>query len=223
MIKKIEDLDYYEILNLRCDASPKEIDNSYLLAIATYHQDSLASYGVLLDEERAIILNNVEAAFQTLRDPEKRKAYDAIVSDRHPEFWLKASFRKSTERLLIEDAPEEDSLWDKIKSVVAPVRRRRESRAPGWNGDGRAWGSLSDDLSYCGDYLKRVRERRGLSLEDIAKQCGVDPSRLESLEEETPDHHSNGEKNLEVLRCYAKCLGLDSDDGRDSPFFTRFR
>ncbi|MFZ2055682.1 MAG: helix-turn-helix domain-containing protein [Candidatus Aminicenantales bacterium] len=223
MIKKIEDLDCYEILNLPSDASQKEIENSYLLAIATYHQDSLASYGVFLDEERAIILNKVEAAFQTLRDPEKKKAYDSLVRGRHPEFRQKASFRKTIERLMIEDASEEGGLWDKIKSVVGPVRRRRENRTPAKNEDGRDWRGLSDDFYYYGEYLKKVRERRGLSLEDIAKQCGVDPSRLESLEQETPDLHSNGEKNLEVLRCYAKCLGLNSDDGRDSSFPTRFR
>jgi len=222
MIKKIEDLDCYEILNLPSDASPKEIENSYLLAIATYHQDSLASYGVFLDEERAIILNRVEAAFQTLGNPEKRKAYDSLVRDRNPEFRKKAAFRKSTQRLLIEDAEEQDSLWDKIKSIVAPARRRRENRIPDENGNGKAWRSLSDDSYYYGEYLKKVRERRGLTLEDIARQCGVDRSRLESLEEETSDFHSNGEKNLEVLRCYARCLGLDPEDGRNSPFPTRF-
>jgi len=222
MIKKIDDLDYYELLNLRDDASQKEIEKSYLLAVATYHEDSLASYGVLRDKERAIILNKVEDAFQTLGNPEKRKAYDSLVRDRNPEFRKKAAFRKSTQRLLIEAAEEQDSLWDKIKSIVAPVRRRRENRIPDENGDGKAWRSLPDDSYYYGEYLKKVRERRGLTLEEIARQCGVDRSRLESLEEETSDFHSNGEKNLEVLRCYARCLGLDSDDGRDSLFPTRF-
>ena len=222
MIKKIDDLDYYELLNLRSDASQKEIEKSYLLAVATYHEDSLASYGVLREKERAIILNKVEDAFQTLGNPEKRKAYDSLVRDRNPEFREKAAFRKSTRRLLIEDAEEQDSLWDKIKSIVAPVRRRRVNRIPDDDGNGKAWPSLSDDSYYYGEYLKKVRQRRGLTLEEIARQCGVDQSRLESLEEETSDFHSNGEKNLEVLRCYARCLGLDSDDGRDSPFPTRF-
>jgi DnaJ-class molecular chaperone len=222
MIKKIDDLDYYELLNLRDEASQKEIEKSYLLAVATYHQDSLASYGVLGDEERAIILNRVEDAFQTLGNPEKRKAYDSLVRDRNPEFREKAAFRKSTQRLLIEDAEERDSLWDKIKAIVAPVRRRRENHNPGDDGDGKAWRSPSDDSYYYGEYLKKVRERRGLTLEEIARRCGVDRSRLESLEEETSDFHSNGEKNQEVLRRYAKCLGLDSGDGRDSPFPARF-
>jgi DnaJ-class molecular chaperone len=222
MIKKIADLDYYEILNLPGDASPKEIENAYLLAIATYHQESLASYGVLLDEERAVILNKVEAAFQTLGTPEKRKAYDSLVRDGQLEFRQKAFFRKSTQPLLIEDASEEDGLWDRIKSVVAPVRLRRENRAAGENGNGEDWQGRSEDFYYYGEYLKKIRERKGLSLEEVANQCGVDPAELKSLEEGIPDPHANGEKGREVLICYAKCLGLNPDDGRDSPFSTRF-
>ncbi len=222
MIKKIQDLDCYEILNLPRDASPKEIENSYLLAIATYHQDSLASYGVLPGEERAIILDKVEAAFQTLRDPEKRKAYDLLFHDRSLEFRQKASFRKSTERLLIEDASEESGFWDKIKSAIAPVRLRRENRAAAENGDGEDWQGRSEDFYYYGEYLKKIRERIGLSLEEIAKQCGVNLSQLKSLEEEIPDQRTDGEEDLEVLRCYARCLGLNPDNGRDSLFPNRF-
>jgi curved DNA-binding protein CbpA len=222
MIKKIEDLDYYEILNLASNASPKEIENSYLLAVATYHQDSLASYGVLMEEERTVILDRIESAFQTLGDPEKRKAYDSLLRDRQMVFPEKASFRRSTRRLLIEDASEGTSLWDKIKSAVAPVRRHGESRTHGKNGDGKQWRFQSEDLYYYGEYLKKVRERKGLSLEDIAERCGVDPSRLRSLEEETPDHHCDGERDLDVLRRYARCLGLGADDGRGPAFPTRF-
>jgi curved DNA-binding protein CbpA len=222
MIKKIDDLDYYELLNLRDDASPKEIEKSYLLAVATYHRDSLASYGVLGEKERSVILDRVEEAFQTLSNSAKRKAYDSLVRGRNSDFREKAAFRRSTRRLLIEDAEERESLWDKIKSIVSPVRRRREKSISGEGGDGNAWRSLSDGSFYYGEYLKKVRETRGLSLEDMARRCGVERSRLESLEEEATDFPPNGEKNLEVLRCYAKCLGLDSDDGRDSPFPTRF-
>jgi curved DNA-binding protein CbpA len=223
MIKKIEDLDYYEILNVRISASSRDIENAYLLALATYHQDGLASYGVLMDEERAVILNAIESAFQTLSDPERRKAYDAHVRDRHLNIPQKASFRRSTARLLIEDAHEVSGFWSKIRSVVAPARRRGERGGPERNGDGQNWLGQSDNFYYYGDFLKKVRERRGLTLEDVAEKCGVEPFRLQSLEEEIPGHRSNGKKNLELLRCYARCLGLDADNGKDSPSLPRFR
>ncbi len=222
MIKKIEDLDYYEILNLPGDASSKDIENAYLLAVATYHRDGLASYGVLMDKERAIILEKIEAAYQTLRNPEKKKAYDALLRDRHLEIPPKASFRKSTDRLQIEDATKEQNLWDKLKSVVAPDRRRGENSIADIRVRMRDWRDLSDDFYYYGEFLKKIRERRGLSLEDIARKCDIDPSQLRSLEEEVPDHDPNGENNHDVLRRYAKCLGLDADNGQNSPSLTRF-
>ncbi|MBN2409482.1 MAG: helix-turn-helix domain-containing protein [Candidatus Aminicenantes bacterium] len=222
MIKKIEDLDYYEILNLTSNASPKDVGNSYLLAVATYHQDSLASYGGLIDKERDLILDKIEAAYQTLRDPEKRKAYDAQVGKRPPGIPLKADFRSSTKPLQIEDASEGKSLWDKVRSVLASGRRRKAGRA--LENEPGGWGrwSAADDFYYYGDILKKLRMRKGLTLEDISKKCGVPPSRLQSLEEEIPDHQSDGEKMRDVLRRYAKCLGLDPDNGQESSFSSRF-
>jgi curved DNA-binding protein CbpA len=213
MIKKIEELDFYDLLNVRIDASPKDIENAYLLAVATYHQEGLASYGVLGDNDRGLMLDRVEEAFQTLRDPEKKKAYDPLVLAGHPEFQQRAYFRRSTRRLEIEDASEVEKLWDKIKAVVSPAWRR---------GDGREQERLPQDFYYYGDYLKKVREKRGLSREDIAERCGISPAQLESLEEESFPSLFHGEELLEGLKRYAKCLGLDSEKGRDSPFSDRF-
>ena len=51
MVKKIEEMDFYEILNLQVDATDQDVRNAYILAVATYHPDALASYGVLSAEE----------------------------------------------------------------------------------------------------------------------------------------------------------------------------
>jgi len=220
MVRKIEEMDFYDLLNLPLDASSKDIENAYLLAIATYHREGLASYGGLGDVDRRLMLDKVEEAFQTLRDPEKKKAYDPLVLPGHPEFQQRAYFRRSTRRLEIEDASEEEKLWDKIKAAVNPPRHRGDGRGHGENGDERE--GLPEDFYYYGDYLKKVREKRGLSREDIAERCGISPARLESLEEESFPSLSHGEELLEGLKLYAKCLGLDSEDGQSSPFSDRF-
>ena len=223
MIKKIEEMDFYELLNLRLDASPKDIENAYLLAVATYHQEGMASYGVLGDVERGLILDKVEEAFQTLRDPAKKKAYDPLVLPGHPEFQQRAYFRRSTRRLEIEDASEEERLWDRIKAVVCPARLRRDGRDYyGDNGDRQERERLPENFYYYGDYLKKVRENRGLSREDIAERCGISPARLESLEEEDSPTRPHEKEIVEGLKLYARCLGLDSENGRGSPVSDRF-
>src|SRR4030042_4945924 len=124
MIKKIEEMDFYELLNLRLDASPRKIENACLLANATCHQDSLASYGVLGDAERVDILDRIEEAFQTLHDPLRKREYDALFLPGRPEYRGRAYFRRTTTRLEIEDAAEEEKLWDRIKAAVLPSRLR---------------------------------------------------------------------------------------------------
>jgi ribosome-binding protein aMBF1 (putative translation factor) len=167
------------------------------------------------------MLGRVEEAFQTLRNPEKKKAYDSVVLPGHPQLHQRASFRCSTSRLEIEDASEEERLWDKIKAVVNPPWSRGDGRGHGENGDKRERERLPEDFYYFGDYLKKVREKRGLSRDDIAARCGISAARLELLEEEVSPSRPHGEELLEGLKLYAKCLGLDSENGRGSPFSDR--
>ena len=84
MAKKIEEMDFYEVLNLRLDATGQEVREAYDLAVATYHPDALASYGVLSAEERGEMLDKIEKAFQTLGDAAARKAYDTLILPSRP-------------------------------------------------------------------------------------------------------------------------------------------
>jgi curved DNA-binding protein CbpA len=221
VIKKIEEMDFYDLLNLRIDASPKEIENAYLLAITTYHRKGLASYGGLGEDERGLMLDKVEEAFETLSDPGKKRAYDAIVLPTHPEFQQRAYFRRSTRRLEIEDASEDKKLWDKVRAVVRPSWLHGNGHGRNDNGGGRQRESLPEGFYYYGDYLKMVREKRGLSRKQIAERCGVSPARIERLEEESSPIRPHGKELLADLKLYAQGLGLNSENGQPSPFSDR--
>jgi curved DNA-binding protein CbpA len=216
MAKKIEDMDFYELLNLRVDASPKEVEKAYLLAVATYHEEALASYGVLSAEERQLILDRIEKAFETLADRETRKAYDAGIFSDRPEFGQKAYFRRSTQKLEIEDASEEEKFWDRMKSWLLPARLRKykENHKDKKNGKGRPL-SLGEDHYYYGEFLKMVREKKGIALEKIAEDCQISLASLQALEEEDYDALPGGSDLSRLLRVYARCLGLDPENGRE--------
>jgi curved DNA-binding protein CbpA len=222
MIKKLEDMDFYDLLNLRLDASPRDIENAYILAIATYHEEGLASYGALGEAERGNILDKVEEAFQTLRDPLKKKAYDTLILPGRPELRERAYFRQSTSRLEIEDASEEEKLWDRIKAAVIPSRLRKGGHGNGENGNGQNEPRTPENFYYYGDYLRKVREKRGLTREDIAARCQLSPEQIESLEEDNSSSLRPGDELLEDLKRYARCLGLDPEGGGGSPFSDRF-
>ncbi len=213
MVKKIEELDFYELLNLRVDASDQDVRNAYVLAVATYHPDALASYGVLSPEERRSVLDRIETAFETLRDAEARKAYDAMILPTRPEFQQRAYFRKSTEKLEIEDVPEEEKLWDRLRSALFPGKPKKKKPEPGNGDDHRDWKALQRSRYFYGEFLRRVREERGLTLESAAQKCGVAPGVLRMLEEEETATFPGGKETYALLRRYARCLGIDAENG----------
>ncbi len=214
MTKKIAELDYYDILNLGPDASSKEVESAYILAVATYHEDSLASYGVLSLEERRLMLERIEEAFQTLADPSKRKTYDAALLPSRPEFQQRAYFRKSTKKLEIEDASEEEKILDRFKFLLLHFRRlkwgsKREDKKNGKDRLAQESGSY-----YYGEFLKKIREKRGIALEQVASDCNISQDYLKALEEEDYDALPNGKDRSRLVNLYAKFLGLNPDNSR---------
>jgi DnaJ-class molecular chaperone len=117
MLKKIEDWNYYELLSVERTASRDEIWEGYQAALATYRDGSMALYGLVSEAERELVLGRIQEAFQTLRDPEKRRDYDLALLRHAPYFPPQAAFRKSIDRLEIEEAPPRISLWARIKRL----------------------------------------------------------------------------------------------------------
>ncbi len=117
MLKRIEDWNYYELLSVERTASQDEIWEGYQAALATYKDGSLALYGLVTEAERALVLERVQEAFQTLRDPGQRREYDLALLRRAPYFPPQAAFRKSVGKLEIEEAPPKQGWWARIKRL----------------------------------------------------------------------------------------------------------
>lgn len=103
-IKKIEEMDFYEILNVNPEASQEEIERAYHLGVYTYQRNSLALHGLLSEKERQRMLKMIEDAYQTLKDPQKRKEYDSRLNHKKYFSSNRFSIRKTTRKLIIEDA-----------------------------------------------------------------------------------------------------------------------
>jgi curved DNA-binding protein CbpA len=117
MLKKIEDWNYYDLLSVERTASQDEIWEGYQAALSTYRDGSLALYSLVSEAERSLILGRIQEAFQTLRDPAKRREYDLALLRHAPYFPPKAAFRKTIGKLEIEEAPPRKSLWARVKRL----------------------------------------------------------------------------------------------------------
>jgi ABC-type dipeptide/oligopeptide/nickel transport system ATPase subunit len=71
---------YYEVLELKTDASPQEVREAYLRLKNAYGKDSVALYSLVSAQETENILKRVEEAYQVLSHVERRKDYDSGFS-----------------------------------------------------------------------------------------------------------------------------------------------
>jgi DnaJ-class molecular chaperone len=122
-IKNVEEMDYYELLNIGRTASLQEIERAYNLCKATYQEGSIAHYSLISDEERKTILNRIDKAYDTLSDSHKRKLYDLKMFESKEGYKEKAFFRRSMEKLVIEDTGERISFWRKLIYRLFPPKK----------------------------------------------------------------------------------------------------
>jgi len=119
-LKKTEEMNFYEILNVPPSASQQDIEQAYSVGKHAFEEDSLAHYGLVDKEERESTLSRIEEAFKTLSNPRKRRRYDVRILKIKSEADEDAYFRTTTEKLVIEEA-ETGSLagfWSRIKRLL---------------------------------------------------------------------------------------------------------
>jgi curved DNA-binding protein CbpA len=71
-----EPTNYYDVLDIRHNASPSEVREAYYRAKSAYNKDSVAIYSLIDPSEREDILSRIEEAYEILSSEEKRKSYD---------------------------------------------------------------------------------------------------------------------------------------------------
>ena len=123
-IKNVLEMDHYELLNVERNASLQEIERAYELCKKTYQADSIAYHSILSESDRKYVLDRIEQAFETLKNTKKRKSYDNEIFQHKKDYLEKAFFRKTTEKILIEDSTENPSIWNRIKYLLFSPRKK---------------------------------------------------------------------------------------------------
>jgi len=121
-LKKTEEMDFYEVLNIKRSASQQEIQKAYIVAKAAFQKDSLAHYNLVSEGERKEMMSQIERAYLTLSHPRKRKKYD-LRTFRYKNANKEAFFyRQSTQKMVIEDG-EKKGFWVKLKNKILLLRK----------------------------------------------------------------------------------------------------
>jgi curved DNA-binding protein CbpA len=83
-VKPLFEQDHYEVLEVPRDAGADGIERAYRLILATYGEDSLATYSMVRGADSAAIRERVETAYRVLSDAETRRSYDASLGGGRP-------------------------------------------------------------------------------------------------------------------------------------------
>ena len=208
MLKKIEDLNYYELLEVSPRATAQEIHKAYERVRRIYDPNSIALYSLFSPEETEKIRQRIEEAYRTLVYDDNRRVYDlslqgvdtAVVPPSPPHRPAEAppAARKEAAAFSLPEAP--------------LVRARPVPPAPPTPTVPAAVQPVPAEITeFTGSVLKMLREQRGLSLQNIADITKLGSRHLEHIEDETFAKLPVRPYLRGFLVLYAKALGYEPD------------
>jgi DnaJ-class molecular chaperone len=165
-----EPLSYYDILELTADATPQEIRSAYLRLKSSYSKDNVANYSVYSREETDQMLQKIEEAYLILSNPERRKAYD-LSHQGHSS--VTAHAEHSSFRAEPVPAPVMPSISNINQTHADPFFIHSDTDS-----------FVSSEQEWSGLAIKRARESKRITIEDLADYTRISKSYLIALEEE---------------------------------------
>lgn len=151
---------FYELLKVQRTANVAEIVAAYHTARSAFSKDSVATYSLFSAEEIQIELTQLEEAYLTLSNIDKKREYDRRLTLKGPEL-AKQPAALNPLRQAGGAAPKQDE----------PVEASPPPEPP-----------RTDDMS--GSFLKQMRMHWGLSLDDVARITKIPAKFIRSIEAE---------------------------------------
>jgi len=207
MVKKIDDLNFYELLEVDLRATSQEIHKAYERVRRIYEPNSIALYSLFSPKETEKLHQRVEEAYRTLIYEENRRKYDATLRERHdlPE--------------MVTPAPRYQP-----RMVPPPVSRQEEQRSSAFEAPAQPAPVVppartpetvqlapSSIIEFSGSVLKVLREQRGLTIRNVADITKVGSRYLEYIEAEHFQKLPARPYLRGFLTLLAKALGYESD------------
>lgn len=205
--------DYYEILDLKPDAAPAEIREAYFRAKATYQKDNVALYTLIDPSEREEMLKRVEEAYLVLSNPERRREYDRFYGQLSASPFSSDPMNENGKVISIEDgnpliAPKTDAKGGfNTHYAGGMATSRREPSAMQTPDQGpeafpppptnptpaqvlerviprELDREIREQTDWSGAFIRRVREARGVSIEEMTLATKITKAYIVAIEEE---------------------------------------
>lgn len=159
---------YYEILEIPATAAEHEIHEAYQRAKATYSVDSPALYTMFTPQEAQALNRLIEEAYSVLGNQRLRLAYDSK---------LKTGENTKTPKPA-EPAPSPT----KTATQLATESGFGKTKFGTFKIDNDFEREISATGEFDGHFLKRIREYKEITIEQIAEHTRINRAHLESIE-----------------------------------------
>ena len=202
MEKNFADLNYYEMLNVKPDATFFEIRHAYNAALQMYQADSMISHSFFSQEERKQILSFVEKAYLTLINEKERQSYDNELIRQGV---LTATKWKVSPKkpVCIFDINRNQG----IKSVLKSNDELREKID-----QSKRIAEIIAQKEISGADLNEIRNKLDVSIEHIAQETKISASYIKSIEEDNISRLPAAVFLKGFIKAYLKCLCLEPVD-----------
>ncbi len=151
---------YYDLLKIQPKATVAEIVNAYHAARNAFGKDSIAAYSLFSADEAEQMLKQLEEAYQTLSNLDRRREYDRNLGTRS----------QST----VAPAPE-----IKMAPQAAPNPAPISTPSPN---------PLEPTTQYSGAWIREQREKNSMSLDDISRLTKIPASAIKAIESDDLTH-----------------------------------
>jgi len=199
-MKKLDGLNYYEILKIPMTSSYFEIKRAYTDALSLYNENSIVTYSLFSKEERDKIIDDIENAFSTLTHDQKRAAYDQMLVDSGQVDTLIPSKEKqyaSPPLFPTHTNVNETQLYSRVKEKLLMEDVK----------------ALSDEIllkeRLSGDDLKKLRKAVDVKIHEIQYITKISASVLTAIEENRFEELPPATYLRSFLKSYAKVLQTD--------------
>ncbi len=201
MMKKIEDLNYYELLEVSPRATSQEIHKAYERTRRVYDPNSIALYSLFTPEETAAIQQRIEDAYRTLMYDSHRKKYDEqlrSLNQQEDQFVHELQFPASPQQSLGFEPPRPVQAEPLMPEPPKP--EQPEFLPP-----------PAFDAEFTGPAIRLLREKRNMTVKQIAETTKISARYLELIEEESYQKLPVRPYLRGFLIQFAKALGYDPE------------
>jgi curved DNA-binding protein CbpA len=212
MLKKIDDMNYYELLEVSYRATAQEIHKAYERVRKIYDPNSIALYSLFSPEETEKIRQRVEDAYRTLIYDENRRDYDRTLRDiplppepQQPELRYQPRPVSATART--------PRMAEPTVSAAEPrAAQPQHQQAPAQPPAPVTTQAVPAEITeFTGPVLKMMREQRGLTSRNVADITKLSGRYIEGIEDEAYKKLPARAYLRGFLVLYAKAIGYESD------------